>query len=77
VQEGEREESKGGYFYKARDKSGFPNCVNVRPIRLPPLLSAPFTQAKFICLCRGLKPSDRSRKEGLKYVFCSPLTDNS
>lgn len=32
----EREESEGGYFYIGRDKSGFPNCASVCPIRLPP-----------------------------------------
>lgn len=59
----EGKQEKGvGYFYMARDKSGFPNCASVRPIRLPILrmLSAPFTQATFICLCLG-----RSRKGGV------------
>ena len=61
-EEGKQEEGVG-YFYMVRDKSGFSNCASVRPIRLPILrmLSAPFTQATFICLCLG-----RSRKGGVQ-----------
>lgn len=31
----ETEDREGGYFYIVRDKSGFPNCARVCPIRPP------------------------------------------